>query len=225
MDVIATQKMLAAQVSSQQESPGRLCPECYLSISEGSDHKCAPSALPSIEMIDSASGKSEEEQAANLVRKKLVSESSTKSGKEYGRLTLATGARPIHLEVKRPKIEPEPTATSEDLVQHMQKQNFSFNQIKKEQKFVRKIFGTKSVEAHSHKKVVEATHHLDNFFEVKTMEFTEKVGKSEFKKVEKPVVVVKDANALFQYLHEKMDLDGGHTTVQNGIPPPHEMPG
>ena len=164
MDIIAAQKMLPVDV--QHESPGNMCPECYLSVSEQSPHKCTPSALPSIQMVDSVGGKSEEKQAAQLVRKKLVSEASTSRGKEYGTVTLETGGRSIHVEIKRPKMDPEATATSADLVKHMQQQNFSLNQIKKEQKFVRKIFWSKSVESHSHLKVVDATHHLDGFFEV-----------------------------------------------------------
>ena len=49
------------------------------------------------------------------------------------------------------------------------------------------------------------------------MEFTHKVGKTEFKKIEKPVVVVKDAVSLFKYLHEKMDLGEGKALLKIGI--------
>lgn len=74
------------------------------------------------------------------------------------------------------------------------------------------------MEAHSHKKVVDATHQLDKFFEVKEMEFSVKVGKTSVsKKVLKPVVVVKDAKALFKHLRENMDLDEGHTLLKIGI--------
>ena len=78
----------------------------------------------------------------------------------------------------------------------MKSQNFSLNQIKKEQKFIRENFGKQSVEAHSHVKMVEATHLLDQFFDVKTKEFTEKVGESEVRKVERPVAYIKDVEAI-----------------------------
>ena len=179
MDIIAAQEMLktASNSSNSAQAPGKLCEECYLPISEETGHKCIPAVLPSIEKIDSASGKSDEQQAAQVVRKMLVSEASSKRGEKYGNVTLATGGPPMHVEVKRPKMEPAATATSEQMVQHMQQQNFSLNQIKKEQKFVRDIFGAKSVEPHCREKVVDATHHLDEFFEVKVMEFIEKIKK------------------------------------------------
>ena len=131
MDIITARKMLNAPTSDSSEAPGKLCPECYLSISEGIKHKCAPAVLPSIEQLDSVSGKSEEQQAAQVVRQKLVSEASTSRGEQYGTLTLATGGPPLHVEVKRPKIEQAAAASSEDLVKHMKQQNFSLNQIKK----------------------------------------------------------------------------------------------
>ena len=95
--------MLKAPTSDSSEAPQNLCPECYLSVSGEEHHKCTPAVLPSIEMTDSDGGKSDEQQAAHVVRQKLVSEASTSSGKQYGTLTLATGGPPLHLEVKRPK--------------------------------------------------------------------------------------------------------------------------
>ena len=76
----------------------------------------------------------------------------------------------------------------------LQENNFSLKQVKRDQKFVRNIFGEKSVESRSEQKVIDATHHLDQFFEVKEMVFTQKVGKGDTKKVVKPVVVVKKVN-------------------------------
>ena len=217
MDIIAAQKMYATPVNSNtsQVVLGKLCRECYLP--EGTEHKCTPAALPSIETIDSVSGKSDEEQAAKVIREKLVAEASTSRGQKYGNLTLATGGPPIHVEIKKPRIESPPTATSESLIKYMHEQNFSLNQIKKEEKFLRETFGRKSVEAHSHLKVLEATHHTDEFFEVRKMEFDEKVSKTETIKVERPVAVVKDAVALFRYLHDRWDLDEERTFLKIGI--------
>ena len=77
--------------AKQQDISRKSCPECYLPVSEESNHKCISPALSSIETTDPVDGKSEEEQAARLVRQKLMSEASTSRGKEYGTVTLATG--------------------------------------------------------------------------------------------------------------------------------------
>ena len=67
MDIIATQKMHATPVNSNasEASPGKLCHECY--HVEGTNHKCSPSALPTIEVGDSVTGKSEEQAAKAIV--------------------------------------------------------------------------------------------------------------------------------------------------------------
>ena len=221
MDIIEAQKMHKTQTNSTSTAPvvpGNLCSDCYLPISDETEHKCVPAVLPSIEIVTSLSGKSEEEQAAKIVRQKLVSEASTSRGHKYGTVTLATCGQPIHVEVKRPKIEPQPIATVDHMIKQMQQQNCSLSQIEIDQKFVRKIFGTNSVEPHCREKVIDATHHLDKFFEVKVLEFKEKVGKtSKERTVEKPVVVVKDVNSLIRYLLEEMDLDEGKTLLKVGI--------
>ena len=152
------------------------------------------------------------------MREKLVAEASTSRGQKYGRITLATGGPPIHVEIKKPQIEEPRTASSDALIRYMHDQNFSLNRIKVEQKFIRKIFGEDSVETHSHSKIEEATHHTDEFFEVCRMQFEEKIGKtSEIKIIERPVVFVKNTVALVGYLLDRMELDEEIIFLKNGI--------
>ena len=215
MNVIQAQKYIPPKAKDQPNAPGNLCPDCYTSLQGGADHRCVPAAPVALQMME-VDEKSEEERAAKVVRQKLVTEASTSRGKEYGTLTLATGGPPIHVEVKRPNPPPTGTATTSSLIGHMKDYNLSMNQLKKEQQFIRGIFGRKSVEAHAGIKIAEATHEMDRFFDVKRMEFTEKDGKT-FKKIERPVVYVKDITELICYVLKKNDMEEEKTMLKIGI--------
>ena len=220
MDIIAAQKFSPTKAkNADPTTSAKLCPECYMLLQDGIEHKCTSAPPAVIQMLDSAKRpKTEEEIAAQVVRKKLKLEATTISDEKYGTVTLATGGRPLQVEVKKPNSTPSATATatSGSFVNHMREQNMSLRQIRKEQQFIRSIFGRASVEAKSHLKIIDATHQMDRFFAVKRMEFTEKDGDT-VKKIQRPVVYVIDPKELFRYLYEKNNFDEETMFLKIGI--------
>ena len=127
--------------------------------------------------LASPTKESDEQDAAKLIREKLIAEATTSRGKEHGTITLQTGGRPMTIEVKPPNDQQPKTATSDSLACFMNKHGYSFRQMMALQTFIRGTFGKKSVESHAQKKLVKTTHGLDDFYEATDQEFVEKVNK------------------------------------------------
>ena len=123
-----------------------------------------------------ASSESDEQDAAKLIREKLVAEAVSNRGERHGKITLQTGGRPITIEVKQPNEQPK-TATSDSLASFMKKEGFSLAQMKRLQSYNRKTYGKKSVEPHAHKTLVQTTHQFDDFLEATDEQFVEKDNK------------------------------------------------
>ena len=119
----------------------------------------------------------DEQDAAKLIREKLLETATTCRGKEHGTITLQTGGRPMTIEVKPPNDQPAKTATSDSLACFMKEQGYSLRQMQTLQKYLRGTYGKKSVEPKSHDKLVKTTHCMDDFLEAYDQEFVEKENK------------------------------------------------
>ena len=98
----------------------------------------------------------------------------------------------------------------------MKEQGLSLTQMKKFQQYIRGEFGSKSVEARAHQKLVKITHEMDDHYEATDEEFIEKEDGIP-NTIERTLVVVKDSSEFIYHLHKKLDLDIHESQIKVGF--------